>query len=113
LVTDSIGATGLDDGRYYFEEQQVVLDQGAARLEDGGLLGSTLTMDTAVANLARWTDLSWEGACLCATRTPARVLGMDDRRGSIAVGMEADLVAFTSDHEVAWTMVGGSMVHRP
>jgi len=38
---------------------------------------------------------------------------MDDRRGSIAVGMEADLVAFTSDHEVAWTMVGGSMVHRP
>jgi len=40
------------------------------------------------------------------------VLGMDDRRGSIAVGMEADLVAFTSDHRVAWTMVGGSVEFR-
>jgi len=112
LVTDSIGATGLDDGDYFFEEQQVTLEDGAARLSDGTLAGSTLTMDAAVTNFARCADITWEDAVHCATAVPARLLGMADHTGAVAVGMDADLVAFTSDRRVAWTMVGGSVEFR-
>jgi N-acetylglucosamine-6-phosphate deacetylase len=109
LVTDSIAATGRPDGDYTFEEQPVTVAAGAARLADGTLAGSTLTLDRAVANFARWADIAWEDAVLSATRVPARLLGLDAQRGSIAAGQVADLAAFGTDRDLVWTMVAGEL----
>ena len=109
LVSDSIGATGLPDGDYEFEGLQISVAAGAARLADGTLAGSTLTLDRAVANFACWADVPWEEAVLSATVVPARLLGMDGRHGTIAVGQHADLAAFDGDHELSWTMVAGEL----
>ena len=109
LVTDSIAAAGLADGHYDFEEQEIRVADGAARLADGTLAGSTLTMDVAVTNFALWTGLSWELAVRCATEVPARLLGRSSRSGAIAVGMDADLAGFTRDHLPLWTMVAGRL----
>jgi N-acetylglucosamine-6-phosphate deacetylase len=68
----------------------------AARLSDGTLAGSVLTMDRAVGNVLTHAGMAIETAVKAASTTPARLLGLDDR-GSISVGRRADLVAFSMD----------------
>lgn len=107
LVSDSVAATGLPDGDHELEEQQVTVRDGAARLADGTLCGSTLTLDRAVANVARWSGVPWEDVVRSATVVPARLLGVEGEHGTIAVGRAADLAAFGADHRLLWTAVGG------
>ena len=109
LVSDSISATGLPDGEYELEEQHVTVADGSVRLDDGTLAGSTLTLDRAVANLARWADVPFEEAVRSATEVPARLLGLDADHGTIAIGRVADLAAFDRGHRLLWTMVGGEV----
>ena len=109
LVSDSIAATGLADGKYEVEEVRVTVAGREVRLDDGTLAGSTLTLDRAVANLARWADVPWEDAVVSATEVPARLLGMEASRGRIAVGRDADLAAFDAERRLLWTMVGGEL----
>ncbi len=112
LITDSIAAAGLADGTYEFEEQEIVVADGSARLRDGTLAGSTLTMDRAVRIFAESASIPWEESIVSATATPARVLGLDHRLGKVAVGYDADLVGFDAEHDVVWTMVAGAVIHR-
>lgn len=109
LVSDSISATGLPAGEYELEEQHVTVAEGAVRLADGTLAGSTLTLDRAVANLARWADVPLEEAVRSATEVPARLLGLEAEHGTIAIGRNADLAAFDDRHRLLWTMVGGEV----
>ncbi len=109
LVSDSIAATGLPDGDYELEEQRVTVSSGEARLADGTLAGSTLTLDLAVANLARWCEMPLTDAVRAATEGPAGLMGMTAERGRISVGRDADLAAFDADHRLLWTMVGGHL----
>jgi len=110
LITDSIAAAGLADGTYDFEEQQIVVLHGEARLTDGTLAGSTLTLDRAVDNFAVFADVPWHHALASASLVPARLLGIADRKGSIEVGFDADLVGFDAERNVNWTLVGGRVV---
>lgn len=104
LITDSMAAAGCADGTYTLLGQEVVVKDGRARLPvDGRLAGSTLTMDAAVRKAAKFTGLGLDGAAtaaaavptamaaVAAAATPARVLGVSNRKGSIAAGMDADL----------------------
>lgn len=109
LVSDSISATGLPDGEYELEEVRVTVSDGEVRLADGTLAGSTLTLDRAVANLARWAGVPLSEAVLSATVVPARLLGIEAQHGFIGVGRDADLAAFDDDHRLLWTMVGGEL----
>lgn len=79
------------------------------RLPDGTLAGSVLTMDRALSNVVRECIVPLADAVEAASATPARLLGMDDR-GTIAVGLRADLVALEPAHgawRVASVWVGG------
>jgi len=111
LVTDSIGAAGLGDGRYSLAGQEVIVDHGVARLADGTLAGSTLTMERAVKNFLEFTGVSLPEAVRTATLNPARLLGLDRRKGSIAVGKDADLVIFDEAFNVHYTIIGGEIVY--
>jgi N-acetylglucosamine-6-phosphate deacetylase len=111
LVTDSMAAAGCEDGEYVLGATKVIVRSGEARLESGVLAGSTLTLERAVVNVARWTgDLAaaWQMASL----NPARQLGLDDRLGRLAPGYEADLMALDGYGNVVLTMVGGEIVYR-
>lgn len=93
LITDSMEATGCPDGEYAIAGQPVLVKNGKALTLDGALAGSTLDLWDGVKNLMQFADLSLEKAILCATRNPARMVGLDGKVGSIAVGKRADMIA--------------------
>jgi len=85
---------------------------GVSRLESGGLAGSTLTMDKAVRNMVNLVGASLQEAVMMATINPARVVGVDNRKGSLEQGKDADFVMLDRDLNVRSTIVRGKMVHR-
>ncbi|MBI3764428.1 MAG: N-acetylglucosamine-6-phosphate deacetylase, partial [Chloroflexi bacterium] len=112
LITDSVGAAGLPEGTYHFEEMEITVSAGSARLANGTLAGSVLTMDRGVANLVAFGAASLPEAIAMGSLNPARAIGLGNRKGCVAPGMDADLIALDDDLQVRWTMVGGRMVYH-
>lgn len=110
LISDCMCAGGLDDGRYRLGEMDVVVEHGVVRTEAGGLAGSTLTLDRAVARMARATGLMFRDAVHMASRSPAGFLGLDADIGSLAPGKRADCAVIDRDGHVRATLVGGRPV---
>jgi N-acetylglucosamine-6-phosphate deacetylase len=106
IVSDMMEACGYGPGVYGIGGQEVTVDETSARLKDGTLAGSILTMDQAMRNLVAWTDVTIPQALHMATAVPARLLG-DPSRGAIVAGARADLTLWTSELDVATTYVGG------
>ena len=111
LVTDAIRACGMPPGIYELYGHGVTVDEGGARLPDGTLAGSVLTMMDAVRNMVELAGLPLEMALPMATEVPARILGLSDRKGRIEPGMDADLVVITPDLRISRTFVRGQEVH--
>lgn len=109
IVSDMMEACGYGPGTYGIGGQAVTVDETSARLKDGTLAGSILTMDQAMRNLVAWTDATIPQALHMATAVPARLLG-DSSRGAIATGARADLTLWTADLDVAATYVGGVLM---
>jgi N-acetylglucosamine-6-phosphate deacetylase len=110
LVTDAMRACLLADGTYDLGGLLVQVKQGQARLEDGTLAGSTLVLNEAVRNFYRNTELPLAEVVKMATLNPARILRLEDRKGSIAPGKDADLVLWDEDFNVLMTIVAGETV---
>lgn len=89
-VTDATSATGMPDGAYRLGRQTVHKRDGAVRLADGTLAGSTLTMDQALRNLVA-IGVPLARAAACTSTRAARYLGLADR-GQLVAGAWADLV---------------------
>jgi len=90
LVSDMMAAAGMPPGTYSLNDIPVSVDETSARLADGRLAGSSLTMDAAVRNMVAWAGVSIPDALTMATATPATLLGLPDL-GRLAPGNAADL----------------------
>ena len=110
LITDSIRGAGLPDGDYDHKGQKFSVRDGIARTPEGGLSGSTLTLDQAILNYMMFTGASLEETISSITMVPALEMGLDDHKGRIAVGYDADLVWLDKNYEVAKTFVMGEIV---
>jgi N-acetylglucosamine-6-phosphate deacetylase len=114
LITDSSQAAGLEDGTYIRPgNRKIIVKDGVARLENGSLAGSTLTMDQAVSNGMSMLGLSLPEAVRMASAVPARSLKLDGKYGKITPGQGANLTILTPGAEVLLTMVEGSVVSNP
>ncbi|MFD1828699.1 N-acetylglucosamine-6-phosphate deacetylase [Streptomyces desertarenae] len=114
FVTDAMGAAGMGDGVYPLGPLQVRVTDGVARLVEGGsIAGSTLTLDTALRRAVTVDGLPVADAVRALTATPARMLGLADRVGSIEPGKDADLVVLDGDYRVAGVMRKGEWVVAP
>jgi N-acetylglucosamine-6-phosphate deacetylase len=100
LVTDAMRACGLADGTYKLYDYDVTVAEGAARLRDGTLAGSVLTMDAAVKNMIELAGLPVETVIPLATEAPARIAYVADRKGKIERRYDADLVVLNDRFEV-------------
>jgi N-acetylglucosamine-6-phosphate deacetylase len=105
LITDSISATGMPDGRYRLGSFEVDVRDGKC-MADGKLAGSVLTMDRAVRNLARFAEWDLPQAVAAASQNPARVARIANK-GVLTVGADADFVVLSPEGEVLRTFVGG------
>lgn len=110
LVTDSMRATGLGDGESELGGQKVFVKDGEARLADGALAGSVLTMDRAVRNFAENTGCGLPAAVACATKNAAESIGVYDAVGSLSPGKRADITIFDDDVRIQKTVVDGEIV---
>jgi len=111
LITDAMAAMGMSPGRYKLSDREVIVDGASARLADGTLAGSVLTMDQAVHNAVEFTQCSVGEAITMAAATPARLLGLE-RKGRIAPGCDADVVILDDALHVTHTLVAGQVVYQ-
>ena len=109
LVSDMMGAAGMPPGTYSLNDIPVFVDDTSARLADGRLAGSILTMDAAVRNMTAWSGVSVADALTMATAVPARLLGEGDL-GRLAPGALTDLTVLSPDLEVTETWIAGKRV---
>ena len=112
-ITDSIMAAGLPDGQYKLGVNDVVVVAGDAKLADTGVrAGSTLTQNTALLNLLRFTGRDLNQILPLLTENPAKMLGIYDKKGSIADGKEADIVILDQENEIKDVFVSGKLIRR-
>ena len=116
LVTDMMSAAGypggvMPAGAYELGGRRVSVEGGAARLDDGTLAGSIITLDATIRNVVAWTDTTPADALRMATEVPARLLGLE-LAGRIAPGNDADLVLLGADLTVEATIVAAQTVYR-
>jgi N-acetylglucosamine-6-phosphate deacetylase len=108
LVTDAVSAAAAAPGRYALAGRPVVSDGESARLEDGALAGSVLTLDRAVRVMTTLGGARLEEALTMASTVPAALVGLAPT-GRIAAGLDADLVLWSASLEVEATIVRGEV----
>jgi N-acetylglucosamine-6-phosphate deacetylase len=110
LVTDAMAALGMPSGEYSLGGRTVYVDGSSAKLADGLLAGSLLSLDQALRNLVNFTGCNLEEALPTITQVPARLLGLDSSLGNLIVGAKADLVLLTSDMQVTGVWLNGRQI---
>ena len=111
LVTDAMAARGVPPGSYRLGDQVVAVHGAEARLEDGRLAGSVLSLNEAVRNLVEFAGCDPFDALSAVTTVPASLLGLENSRGRIAPGFLADMVLLDSNLSVLETIVAGDVVY--
>lgn len=112
-ITDSIMAAGLPDGKYHLGVNQVVVEEGDAKLAGTGVrAGSTLTQDAALRSLVAFTGRPVEELLPALTENPAKLIGVFGRKGSIADGKDADLVVLDGENRVDMVFCRGRMLEK-
>ena len=107
-VTDSIMAAGLPDGKYKLGVNDVVVEEGDAKLADTGVrAGSTLTQNVALLNLLKFTGRPLAEVLPILSENPAKLIGIYDRKGSIEDGKDADLVLLDEENKISEVFVMG------
>ncbi len=111
-ITDSMRAKGLEDGEYEFGGQTVSKRGSEARLPNGALAGSVAEMDFVLRNLKNYTSCSMHEIVKMSSENSAKQLNVFDRKGSIAIGKDADIVIVDEDINIHKTIARGQIAYE-
>lgn len=116
LITDAIRAAGMPEGESILGNidngLKVIVEDGVAKLPDRtSFAGSVATADRLVRSMVFMADVPLIDAIRMITATPARILEVLDKKGSLAVGKDADIVIFNSNIEIDMTIIKGRIVY--
>jgi N-acetylglucosamine-6-phosphate deacetylase len=112
LVSDSMRACLLNDGEYDLGGQRVIVKGEEARLPEGNLAGSLLTLDRAIRNLMENTGIGIADAVKTVTINPARLLQIEESKGSIKVGSDADFTIFDKNINIFSAYLKGNKIYE-
>ena len=111
LITDCMSAGGMADGDYKLGEFDVIVENGTARLKEGGnLAGSILKLKDAVKNVVDWQIADAFEAIQMASLIPAKSVGIDNVCGKLKVGFDADFIVLDEDLDLKATYLNGEKV---
>jgi N-acetylglucosamine-6-phosphate deacetylase len=111
LVSDGIAATGMPDGKYKLGTLEVSVTAGIARNAEGKLAGGTLTLDRALRHMLG-LGVPLREVLPMLTSNPARLLGLEHRKGSLKVGADADLLLLNDRFELAGVVTRGAWLNQ-
>ena len=111
LISDAMMACGMSDGVYNLGGQRVTVKEGLATLDNGTIAGSATPLSESFRRAVVEFGIPLESALRATTANPARVLGMQDEIGSIAIGKRADLTLLDAKTlEVRHCVLGGKLL---
>ena len=104
LISDGLSATGMPDGKYMLGGFEVTVTGGVCRNAEGKLAGSTLTLDRALRNVVA-LGVPLQDAVRMLTANPAKLLGIEFKKGALRTGADADIVLLDENLQVSnvWT----------
>ena len=111
VITDAMAGAGVPGATFGFAGQPARVIDGAARLADGTITGSVLTMDRALRNMLSMTEVSLQEAVGMLTLNPARTARASDRKGLLQVGYDADLLIFDDALTLQATICRGEIAY--
>ena len=112
MISDSMKSKGEAPGRYMFGGEPMILgDDGATRRENGVLVGSTLQLNRGLYNMAERAMVPFGSALKSCTVNPARLLGLDKRKGKLQRGFDADIVILEDNYQVNTTFCQGVITY--
>lgn len=111
LITDALACAASKDDTAF--DPRVVLEDGVCKLADrSALAGSIATMDRLVRTCVQQAGIPMEDACRMISETPAKIMGVYDRKGSLEKGKDADIILFDKDQELTFVMQMGRIVRN-
>ena len=112
IITDCLPAGGLPEGEYTLGGAKIIYKNDLCRLEDGTIAGSVLKLNKGVWNVFNNSKIPLHECVNCASLNPATTLGMQDKKGSLAVGKDADIVILDNEFNVRKTIIGGKIKYE-
>lgn len=117
LITDAMRAAGMPPGESILGNidtgLKVIVEDGVAKLPDkSSFAGSVATADRLVRTMTRLADVPLIDAIRMITSTPARIMGVGSKKGSLKAGMDADVVIFDRDINIEMTLIKGRLVYE-
>lgn len=108
MISDSMMATGMEDGEYALGGQPVKVTKRRATLHDGTIAGSASNLMDCLRVAVKEMQIPLEQAVLASTLTPARSLGIEKECGSIEAGKSADFVILDKELNIVDVILRGS-----
>ena len=117
LITDAMRAAGMPEGESVLGNLKtglkVIVEDGVAKLPDRtSFAGSVATADRLVRTMIKLADVPLLEAVTMITKTPARIMKIDNKKGSLAKGKDADILIFDEDINIKMTMVKGRIIYN-
>jgi len=117
LITDAMRAAGMPPGESVLgglkNGLKVIVEDGVAKLPDrSAFAGSVATFDLLVRNMVKLAGVPLVDAIEMSALTPARIMSIADKKGSLETGKDADIVIFDDDINIEKTIVNGNVVYE-
>ena len=112
LITDCTRAGGMPDGEYTLGGQKIIVNGIECLLEDGTIAGSVLKLNDAVKNVYKNTEMPLWQVVAAASLNPASAIGVDNRKGSLEIGKDADIIITDHEFNIVKTIIGGKVKYE-
>jgi N-acetylglucosamine-6-phosphate deacetylase len=117
LITDAMRAAGMPPGNSILGSKKdglnVIVEDGVAKLPDrSAFAGSVATADRLVRTMVKMADVPLIEAIRMISMTPAKIIGVTDKKGSLVAGKDGDVVIFNDDIEIDTTVIKGKVVYQ-
>lgn len=117
LITDAMRGATMPEGESILGSRKdglkVIIENGVAKLPDfTAFAGSVATTDRIVRTMIQKADVPLADAVKMATETPARIMNINERKGSLVKGKDADVIIFDDNINIQTTIVKGNIVHN-